>query len=226
MLANKTNRIAASILGICGLTVVAMLSSPVPTANAQGVTPPTTPSATISASYNNGTDALCALHADVIAGLTCLNQVTDGTTQQAFVTALTIPANYLTPGQLLRVTMPVGTYSPNPSELVNLFEVYLDGLAGTRIYRATGGTPTASSANNLQMLTCEMYAVTALSTTATVAVACWGQSLFARSNLPGQFTVNTTIPHTFNLTAQYASTPTAGNALQLWGMFPTPSPIK
>lgn len=188
---------------------------------AAGPTGPTGPAATqaFAPVSNAGTDVVCALHADSITGLTCNNQVTDGTTITAFATTTTIPAGTLTTGVTVPVNLVFGNFGTATLPTVQISIK----LGSTVIYTSTAAAQIAGSA--APAWNCEISALAAASATTPLATSCAADSL-SRTNRNSLLTntnksiaVNTTASQVLSVTVVYGAA-TVGNAIWLYSISP------
>lgn len=174
--------------------------------------------ASFAPSVNAGTDVVCALHADVITGLTCNNQVTDATSATAFSSTVAIPAGTLASNST-RFTLNfgyIGTGS-TPTAVVSV------KLGSTVVYTASNF---ASGVNNVGFaFVCNLVAATAASAAAPVIAACGvgSPTNVAHNTLLTATTksiaVDTTVAQTLSITVIFGAA-TAGNAVWLYGITP------
>jgi hypothetical protein len=172
-----------------------------------------------------GTDVICALHADTIAGMTCGNAVTDATTETAFAHGVTIPA-----GALSNNTITVNSaflIHPSSASLPTLvYSLRLGGINGTKILQ----TPVmvASASGNMAFLaSCTISALAASSASTPLLASCsniqnnnnllFGSNILI-SNTTRSITADTTTAQTLVWTVQYSAA-TASNAIGLYSMF-------
>lgn len=193
---------------------------PVPIQGGGGSGPPAAPSFTPV--QNAGTDVICALHADVIAGLTCNNQVTDGTTATAFTTVATIPAGTFS-NTTVRFNLLLGTIVPSgvPTLILSLF------YDTTEIYRS--GTLTTSITNpaTVQGFVCEITVAGAAGASTPLITGCLSNSLSAAisgrnvllSNTTRSIAANTTADRSLSVKITW-SVNTAGSAIWLYSIAP------
>jgi hypothetical protein len=171
---------------------------------------------------NAGTDVICALHADTIAGLTCNNAVTDGTTATAFATTVTIPAGTLTAGNSVPVALTFGVFGTVTLPTV-AFSIKLGGItvlaSGTPLVNATGGVG--------REFRCSLRALAVASSTTPIVASCVANTLATAANIYNALITNTTKSIAVDTTVSQAlsvtvtfSAATSGNAIWLYAISP------
>lgn len=198
------------------LTALASAQYPKPGATGAGGIAGLTQS--FAGTQNTGTDVVCALHADVIAGLTCNNQVTDGTTTTAFASTVSIPAGTMSANTTaVNLTFGYVGTSGAPSMIVSI-------KLGSAVVFTSGNM--AGNSNTVGGIYCALTAGSAASATTPVIVGCVNTGTFTAINRNTLLTtaaksiaVDTTVAQTLTVTVIFGAN-TAGNALWLYGIAP------
>lgn len=192
------------------LTALVLLAAGL--AGAQYLPPPARAFVT---TVNSGTDVVCALHADVITGLTC-QPTTDGTTATAFASTVTIPAGTLN-ANVTKFNLNLGYVSSGTAPTI-AFSVK---LGSTVVY--TSNSMNTNSLNTVVLLSCNLVAAAAASATTPVVAGCSGAAFSnaTRNTLLSTTTksiaVDTTVAQTLSVTVIFGAN-TAGNAAWLYSI--------
>lgn len=171
-------------------------------------------------------DVVCALHADSITGLTCDNQVVDGTTETPFTNGVSIPAGTLSANTISMNTAFLA-HTSNGTTPTIVFRLRLGGASGTIIYQSASIAPVVGSTDVAFNYQCNITSLAAASGTTPVVVTCAtptiGASALNRNtlltNAALSVAADTTTTKTLLWTIQYSAN-TAANAIALYGMSP------
>jgi hypothetical protein len=172
---------------------------------------------------NAGTDVICALHADVITGLTCNNAVTDGTAETAFATTVTIPAGVLA-NTTVGFNMVLGYVTTGATPTL-LLKIRYGGVSGTVIYAFPGPGIGGSASTGAVALSCRVTAAGSGAATPLI-VGCNSNSGFTAgvANRNAQITnsalsvaADTRASQTMAVTATWSAN-TTGNAIWLYSV--------
>lgn len=203
------------IIAALALATVAFAQAPGPFAPGGA---PALPFAPVQATP--GLDVVCALHADTITGLTCNNQVTDGTTLTPFTTVASLPAGTLS-STTIHADFVIGILSTGTTPTVVLTLKY----GTTTIYTSNALTPAAGTVATIATLSCRITAGVSGAANTLVA-ACVTQlptntnnrnTLLSNSTL--SVTADTTTAKNLSLSVTYSAA-TTGNAAWLYAIAP------
>lgn len=177
-----------------------------------------------AAASNAGTDVICALHADVITGLTCNNQVVDGSTETAFVTTTTVPANVLA-SSVTSVNLNLGVLATAtiPSITIKI------KLGSTVIYQ--GGAQVSVAGSRALALNCLISAPSAAGASAPLITTCSTGGLPSATNVAANALItnsnlsvaaNTSVSNILSVTVTFSAN-TTQNAIWLYSISSTPA---
>ncbi len=168
----------------------------------------------------DGTDAICATHADATVPLTCNNQVVDGTTEQFFKTTLTLKAgqgNKIVPLNMI-IRRFVGVATVNSTD----FRLYVNG---TVVWHSFNGGPPVTAAGNWYLFTpCVLNFLGPASTTTPVTANCGlgnpaYNSSFANTVNAKFMSIDTTVPVTVSFSVTFSAL-LAGQMVSFYGFGP------
>jgi hypothetical protein len=172
---------------------------------------------------NAGTDVICALHADTITGLTCGNAVTDGTTETAFATSVTIPAGAITSSSNFAFSAVFGSFTTATIPSITL-RVRLGGIGGAILFSSNNVLQAGTSGG---LVLCTVSSTTAASASAPLVAACVGNNPLGGNSMRNSVLTNTALTVSGNtsiaqvlvFTVQYSAA-TAGNAVWQYNLAP------
>ncbi len=168
-----------------------------------------------------GSDVVCALHADTITGMPCNNQVVDGTTEIAFNSGVSIPANTLSANTITLDSAFLPKFTGTTPTFI--FGLRLGGIGGTLIYQSAFSTPAAI--NGALLMHCTISSLAAASAATPVVVGCSNMTSTANAFRNGLITntsqsvaTDTTTTKTLVWTLSYSAA-TTQSAMGLYTMY-------